>query len=104
MTKCVSGVLHFKFPRLINCCVKTVRIRTVQAAHFIYSKNTLTIPSTKLLYTRTSRVMTVCFAHAVYYLYLALGINRDYLREQHYPVNTLMEKVNVYCAAETEYL
>jgi len=48
--------------------------------------------------------MTVCFAHTLCYLYLALGINSDYLREQHYSVNTLMEKVNVYCAAETEYL
>ena len=84
--------------------LRPVRIRAVQAAHFIYSKNTLTIPSTKLLYTRTPRAVTVHFAHTLCYLCLALGINSDYLREQHYPVNILVEKVRVYSAAETEYL
>jgi len=78
--------------------LKPVRIRAVQAAHFIYNKNTLTIPSTKLLYTRTPRAMTVHFAHTLCYLCLALGINRDYLREHHYPVNVPLEKV--YCAAK----
>lgn len=85
--------------------LRPVRIRAVRAAHFIYSKNALTIPSTKLLYTRTPRAMTaVHFAHTVCYLCLALRINSDYLREQHYLVNILMEKVNVYGAAEIEYL
>ena len=82
---------------------RPVRIRAVQAAHFICSKNTLKIPSTKLLYKRTPRTMTVHSAHTVCYLFLALGINSDYLREQHYSVNILMEKVNIHSLSPLEY-
>lgn len=86
--------------------LRPIRIRAIQAAYFIYNRITVKIPSMKLLYTLTPRVMTVHVAHTVCYLCLALGINTDYFHEQHYLVNTciLMEKVKVYCASETEYL
>lgn len=84
--------------------LRPIRIRAIQAAYFIFNKNTVKIPSMRLLYTLTPRVMTVHVAHTVCYLCLALGINTNYLHEQHYLVNILMEKVNVYCASETEYL
>ena len=58
--------------------LRPVRIRAGQVAHFIYSINPLTIPSTKLLYTRTPRAMTLHFAQTVRYLYVALEIYSDF--------------------------